>query len=100
MPAVQHMVLLKFKPEVAQRRIDEIFSMLRRMPDKIEGITHYSGGPYASPEGFNRGFTHGFLVTFASVEARDRYLPHPEHEPVKNAILETAAQVIAFDFEV
>ena len=100
MAAVQHMVLLKFKADVSQQRIDEIYAMLAGMQDKIDGITHYSGGRYSSPEGFNRGFTHGFLVTFESVAARDNYLPHPDHEPVKNAILETAAEVIAFDFEV
>ena len=53
------------------------------MQDKIPGLLDFSGGPYSSPEGFNKGFTHGFVTTFADEASRDAYLPHPEHEKVK-----------------
>jgi hypothetical protein len=39
-------------------------------------------------------------MTFDSVESRDAYLPHPEHERVKSAILPHVDGVVAFDFEV
>ena len=53
----------------------------------IPGMEHFSGGRYSSPEGLHGGYTHGFLMTFRDAAARDGYLPHPEHERVKNAIL-------------
>ena len=38
-------------------------------------------------------------MTFESVDARDTYLPHPEHEVVKAALLQCIDSVLAFDFE-
>lgn len=99
MPRVQHMVILKFKPEVTQERIDELFAMVDAMQGKIPGIEYCKGGPYSSPEGFNQGYTHGFLVTFKDAAARDAYLPHPEHDKVRDALLASIEAAVAFDFE-
>ncbi|MEQ8787978.1 MAG: Dabb family protein [Pirellulaceae bacterium] len=100
MAAVQHMVLLKFKPEISPETIDRLFADLAALQQKIPGITYFAGGPYSSHEGLNQGYTHGFLMTFENAAARDVYLPHPEHELVKSAILPCIDGVAAFDFEV
>jgi hypothetical protein len=100
MPAVEHLVLLKFKPNVPRATIDELFAQLAELQSLIPGIRRFAGGPYASGEGLNRGYTEGFVMTFDSPAARDVYLPHPEHERVKSAILPHIDDVVAFDFEV
>ena len=58
-----------------------------------------SAGPYSSPEGLNRGSTHGCLMTFADAAARNSYLTHPDHEKVKEQFLPFVEEVVAFDFE-
>jgi hypothetical protein len=93
------MVLVKIKPEVTPEKITELFNQLAELQQLIPGITYFSGGPYSSSEGLNQGYTHGFLMTFESVDARDAYLPHPEHERVKATLLPCIDGVIAFDFE-
>lgn len=100
MPAIQHMVLLKFKPETAPGKINDLFTQLGELRQLIPGITYFAGGPYSSGEGLNQGFTHGFLMTFDSAASRDAYLPHPEHERVKAQIVPCVDDVVAFDFEV
>ncbi len=100
MPQIQHMVLFKIKPEVTPEKITELFRLLADLQQLIPGITYFAGGPYSSPEGLNQGYTHGFIMTFESVNARDIYLPHPEHERVKAALLACIDSAIAFDFEV
>jgi hypothetical protein len=97
---VQHMVLLRFKPGVPAERIAGLFAELGRLPGRIAGIEQFAWGPYASPEGLNKGFGHGFLMTFRDAAARDGYLTHPEHERVKEALLANVEDAIAFDFEV
>ncbi len=99
MSQIQHMVLVKIKPEVTPEKITELFNQLAELQQLIPGITYFSGGPYSSSEGLNQGYTHGFLMTFESVDARDAYLPHPEHERVKATLLPCIDGVIAFDFE-
>ncbi len=99
MAAVQHMVLVKFKPDVKEETISGIYRQLAELQSLIPGIREFNGGPYFSPEGLHQGYTHGFSITFDSPQARDAYLPHPEHERVKNAILPHIDAVVAFDFE-
>ena len=38
-------------------------------------------------------------MTFTDASARDAYLPHPDHETVKQSILPLVDGVCAFDFE-
>ena len=99
MKKVHHLVVLKFKPGTSHTAIADLFAALARLTRVIPGILHYAGGPYASPEGLNQGFTHGFLMTFAGAAARDAYLTHPEHERVKRDFLPSVENVVAFDFE-
>jgi hypothetical protein len=100
---ITHMVLFKLRRGVPQAEIDGIFADLAGLAQRIEGITSFAGGPYASPEGLQRGYTHGFCMTFASAAARDVYLPHPAHEAVKARVLKAleggVAGALAFDFE-
>jgi hypothetical protein len=100
---ITHMVLFKVRRDVPQAEIDGIFADLAALRRRIDGITAFAGGPYSSPEGMQRGFTHGFCMTFSSATARDAYLPHPEHEQVKARVLKAldggVAGALAFDFE-
>lgn len=104
MPRVNHTVLFKFKDEVTQEQIDDLFKTLAsfKTEGKVPGIESLSWGPYESPEGRNGGFTWGFSMIFESTEARDNYLPHPEHIAVVNVILpllkDEPNAVIAFDY--
>lgn len=101
---IVHMVLLRIRRNVLTKDVERVFTEIGGLQQKIPGITGYSWGAYASPEGLNRGFTHGFCMTFADARARDAYLPHPEHEKVKAkvlGVLEGGLEgVIAFDYVV
>ena len=66
----------------------------------IPGIEDYVSGANCSPEGLNQGYTHGLVMTFTDAAARDAYLPHPDHERVKQAVLPHVESVVVFDFEV
>ena len=99
MTAIKHIVLLKFKPTTTEALIEDTFQNLAGLKGLIPGIAEFVGGPYSSPEGLNQGYTHGFVMTFDSPEARDAYLPHPEHERVKSKIAPLVESVVAFDSE-
>lgn len=100
---ITHVVLLKVKKTTPNTEIDRVFRELAGLKAKIPGLLTFSGGPYSSPEGMNKGFTHGFVMTFQDAAARDVYLPHPEHERVKKlvfALLDGGLDgVAAFDYE-
>lgn len=100
---ITHMVLLKIKKSASEQEVERVFAEIEALKTKIPGILSFAAGPYSSPEGFNKGYTHGFCTTFKDAKSRDVYLPHPEHERVKAklvALLEGGLDGgVAFDFE-
>ena len=98
MPQVKHFGVFQFKDAITAEQIDHCFAEMRAMVGEIPGLLEMIHGPYNSAEGLNDGFTHGFIMTFESPEARDAYLPHPIHERVKEVVVPCLERVVVFDF--
>jgi phosphoglycerate dehydrogenase-like enzyme len=62
------------------------------------GLLSMEHGPYESSEGLNDGYTHGFLMSFDNAQSRDEYLPHPEHERVRQIVAPRLERLVVFDF--
>jgi hypothetical protein len=80
MDTVRHIVIFKYKPDATEAQINQITQEFLGLENKIPGIIDIEYGVNNSPEGLNQDFTHIYMLTFESVEARDAYLPHPEHK--------------------
>ena len=50
-----------------------------------------------SPEMLNQGFTHCVLMTFADEDGRQNYLPHAEHEALKEVFVPILDEIVVFD---
>ena len=96
----RHFGMFQFKKGVTDVQIEECFSTMKGMKGKIPGFLEMEYGPYDSTEGLNDGYTHGFIMTFESPEAREAYLPHPIHEDVKDLVIPRLERVVVFDFNV
>ena len=77
---MRHIVVFKFKPGVSEDQIQQLADAFRELKDKIPGVISFEHGINDSPEGLNLGFTHIYQLTFEDAQARDIYLPHPEHQ--------------------
>jgi hypothetical protein len=96
------MVMVKLRPG-SDAAAQSLFERFRGMVGSFDGLLNFSGGPYSSPEGINRGFNYGFSMDFRDAAARDRYLPSPEHVAIAEDIgplLDGSFDdcVVAFDF--
>ena len=100
MAKIKHIALLKFKEGTSAEQIGQLFDELLDMTETIPGIEDYVAGENCSTEGLNQGYTHSFVMTFTDAAARDAYLPHPEHERVKQVVLPHVESALVFDFEV
>ena len=96
---VVHMVLVRWKPGFARADLDELTALAKAFSESIPGVLAVQCGPSTSPEGLEGGFDWALVVTFASSSARDEYLPHPAHEPVKRLISQGADEVVVFDVD-
>ena len=96
----RHFGVFQFKAEISDGEITNCFETMKLMVGKIPGLLDMEYGPYDSTEGLNDNYTHGFIMTFDSPEAREAYLPHPIHEKVKDLVIPKLERVLVFDFNV
>lgn len=95
---LRHVVLFKFKSDVTKEQIEEVEAAFAELPKKIKQIKGYEAGTDVSVEGKSEGFTHGFVVTFASEKGREIYLPHPAHKEFVGLVGPRIEKVLVFDF--
>ena len=77
---LQHVVLFKFKDDAKPEEVKKVEEAFIALKSQIKEIKAVEWGLNNSPENLNQGFTHCFLVSFASEKDRDIYLPHPKHK--------------------
>ena len=97
-PLLRHVVVFKFKPEVTAAQLDEINQAFQNLKVVIPEIQDFERGLNNSPEDHAKGFTHGYLLTFASEADRDVYLPHPEHKKFAAMLGGKIDDVFVFDY--
>jgi hypothetical protein len=100
MTILRHVVLIRFKPETAPDQTRAIESAFAGLKTRIAGIEALEWGINCSPEGKHQGFTHCFLLTFASAAARDAYFPHPDHVAFSILLCPHVDQVLVIDYVV
>lgn len=94
-----HMVAFKFKPEAGAEKVREVERAFAVLPAKIPQIRTFEWGTNVSPEKLDKGFTHGFILTFDNDKDRDAYLVHPDHEAFGKLVGPVLADVFVIDFQ-
>lgn len=79
-PMINHIVLVKFRPEISAAERDSIWDELRALVPLVAGMESVVFGGNVSPEGLARGYADGFIMQFRDEKARDTYLELPEHK--------------------
>jgi hypothetical protein len=77
---LMHVVCFKYKEGTTPEQVKQIEDAFRALKTSIPGIVSFQHGTNNSPEKLNRGLTHCYILGFESEQARDAYLPHPEHK--------------------
>jgi len=99
---LKHVVVFKYKAKATPAQIEEVTTAFKALKGKIPGIVSFEYGVNNSPEGLNKGFTHVYLLTFDNAQARDAYLPHPEHKKFGELLkkLDVLEEPFVVDFQV
>ena len=93
-----HVVSLKFKPSATKEQIKAVEDAFVALKEKIPGVTSLDWGTNVSPEKHDKGFTHCFVLSFASEKDRDAYLPHPAHKAFGKMLGPILDDVMVIDF--
>jgi hypothetical protein len=95
---LRHVVLFKFKKEASKEEVQEVVDAFAALKGKIKEISDFEWGTDVSVENKAQGFTHGFVVSFASEKARDDYLPHAAHQDFVKLVGPRLEGVLVFDY--
>lgn len=97
---IRHILLIKFKQDAQLSEIAKLRALFEQMPSIVEGVAEVEWGLNDSPEDKNQGFTHSVLMTFVDEAGRQNYLPHPEHDALKDVFRPLLDDIIVFDYQV
>ncbi|NRD74396.1 Dabb family protein [Shewanella sp. VB17] len=97
---IRHILLIKFKQSVDSSQIDTLRALFESMPSKITGVVAVEWGVNDSEENKNKGYTHSVLMTFDNEEARQHYLPHAEHDQLKEVFRPLLEDILVFDYQI
>jgi hypothetical protein len=101
---IRHIVLIRFRKDVAQATIEAIFADLLAIRDKLPGVLSITAGRSESPEKIERGYLHGFVADFADWDALEAYQRHPDHRRVGEMLVANAEGgldgILVFDLPV
>lgn len=95
---LNHVVAFKFKPAATADAIKKVETAFAALKNKIPQIVSLKWGTNVSPEKFDKGFTHCFVLTFKNATDRDAYLVHPEHKAFGSMIGPVVDDVFVLDF--
>lgn len=95
---LQHVVAFKFKSSASAEDIKKVENAFRALKKSIPEIKDFQWGTNVSPEKHDKGFTHGFILSFKSEKDRDAYLVHPEHKAFGALVGPVLDDVFVIDF--
>ncbi|KAM0326623.1 hypothetical protein ACHAQA_006492 [Verticillium albo-atrum] len=106
MAPITHIVLIGFKDGITAERIKQIIAGMLKLKDICVNpktqepyILSMKGGKDNSPDGFQNGATHAFVVEFANEKDRDYYAQHdPAHIAVGQELAGSVSTVSVVDF--
>jgi hypothetical protein len=93
-----HVVSLKFKSASTPEQIKLVETSFAGLKEKVPGIKWLKWGTNVSPEKHDKGFTHCFVLAFASEKDRDAYLVHEDHKAFGGVLRPVLEDVFVIDF--
>ena len=97
---LRHVVAFKFKETTTPEQIKQVENAFRALKTKIPQVVSFEWGTNVSPEKFDKGFTHGFILGFKNEKDRDVYLTHPEHKKFAELAGPMLGDIFVIDFQV
>ncbi|QRG66658.1 Dabb family protein [Brevibacillus choshinensis] len=95
----EHVVLLKFKPNVVIAEQEDTVKRVYDFKGKIPGIVDLSAGINITEEvEHTQGYTLGIRVTFENQQACRDYIQHPLHQNLLQSIGSFVEGIVVMDY--
>ena len=96
--AFLHIAWFRFKEGVSPERIEQHLTACRALVGKVPVVQNLQCGGNTSDRA--GGLTHGIVVTLPNAASLPKYLEHPAHVPVAQALMADVAELRVMDLVV
>jgi hypothetical protein len=96
--AFLHIAWFRFKEGVSPERIEQHLTACRALVGKVPVVQNLQCGGNTSDRA--GGLTHGIVVTLPNAASLPKYLEHPAHVPVAQALVTDVAELRVMDLVV
>ena len=94
---INHIVLMKFKPDVKDDAIDDLDKSLDDLPNQIVEIQAFEFGRDLTHS--EKSYDFALVSLFANLEALKRYQEHPAHLKILQKMNRMGEDILTVDFE-
>ena len=94
---INHVVMIKFKPEVRESDIKDLEQSLDSLPNTVLEILSYEFGKDIIKS--DRSFDFALVALFANTETLKRYQDHPDHLVIVDRLKQMCVNIYTVDFE-
>ena len=95
---LRHVVIFKFKDSSTAGDVKKVSETFAALYGKVPQIKSFAWGINNSPEKFNEGFTHCFILTFSSEKDLADYQLNPAHVEFQKVLKPHMEKVFVVDY--
>ena len=95
---LRHVVIFKFKDSSAPEDVKKVAEAFANLYGKVPQIKNFEWGINNSPEKFNKGFTHCFVLTFSAEKDLADYQLNPAHIQFQKILKPHMEKVFVVDY--
>jgi hypothetical protein len=95
---LRHVVLFKFKDSSSAEDVKKVAEAFANLYGKVPQIKNFEWGINNSPEKFNEGFTHCFVLTFSAEKDLADYQLNPAHIQFQKILKPHMEKVFVVDY--
>jgi Stress responsive A/B Barrel Domain len=96
---LRHVVIFKYKESSSPEDIKKVTEAFVGLKKQISVVKDFEWGVNKSPEHFDQGFTHCYVLTFANEKDRDEiYQKHPAHKAFQEVLKPHMDKVFVVDY--
>jgi Stress responsive A/B Barrel Domain len=97
-PVLRHLVLFSFKSSSTAAEVQQVAATFAALYGKVPQVKAFEWGINNSPENLNQGFTHCFVLTFASEKDLADYQLHNAHLAFQKVLKPHMDKVFVVDY--
>jgi len=95
---LRHVVIFKFKDSSSPSDIQKVADTFYALKKSVPQIKDMEWGINNSPENFNQGFTHCFMLSYKSEQDLANYQEHPAHKAFQEVLKPHMEKVFVVDY--